>query len=935
MGIAAAGSAPAPDDGFPLTDVVRAILGRQGVRDDEQDPPGWVVRDHDVWCAVEPVGYRYPRQGWKLHVSTTALAAPHVLRRAARVLVRHGCAFKFAPTLARVLELGGAHTARGASGKFVTAYPLDDDHFRRVAAELHEATLGLPGPRILSDRPYAPGSLVHYRYGAFRGVTRRDDDGRIRHVIVSPTGVLVDDRRDPWFSPPPWAVPPVEAPAAPHDGDASGAVLLDGRFKVHEAIRHANRGGVYLATDTGTGATVVVKQARRHVASGLTGEDARDRLRHEAQVLADLAELGVTPRPVKLFRQAGDLFLAEEHIAGTTLAGWVHERLTRNDQDTLEPDWTVAIGMARRLTGLLDRVHAAGYVLRDFTASNVMVEPGGEVRLIDLEMAARPGDLVQAAFTPGYAAPEQIDGPPWGPAPGFAADRYALGALLFLLLTGANPPVSAYDVVDGRPRHPGAGPAEELIDLAAATNGAVRRLRPLLLGLLTDSPDARWRLHRVHAFLRAATPPATPPALPSSRDARTGPGDRAERVLRDGLAFVVAAMRPGEARLWPGEGDGDPLTVQHGAAGTLGVLARAHTLYGGLEDPLSRAAEWIRVRLTGDDRVLPGLYFGRSGVAWALYDAARALGDEDLAAVALTQARNLPSTWPNPDVCHGAAGAGLTHFHLWQATGEESFRERALACADGLATAVTRRDGGVYWPIPASLRSELAGATHYGFAHGTAGIATFLLAAGTAAGREDLLRLAIEAGMTLASLADRRDGAAWWPAGPHDQTPVAHWCSGSSGVGTFLLRLAAVTGEERFAGLAREAASAVYRNRWRAYPVACHGLAGDADFLLDLAESLGEPRYRDQAAELAACALARPTDQDGHLVVADAPGRTASAAYGTGLSGLLALLTRLRDGGPRLWLPTLPALATAPASQATSRRQVLATAPAADGEGAT
>ncbi|WP_424536536.1 class IV lanthionine synthetase LanL [Sphaerisporangium viridialbum] len=895
MGSAAAESQP--DDGFPLAEVVRTILDREGA-------DGWVTRDRDVWCAVEPHGYRYRTQGWKLHVSTTALAAPLVLRRAAQVLVRHGCAFKFAPTLARVLELGGAHTPRGGAGKFITAYPLDDDHFRRVAAGLHEATVGLPGPQILSDRPYLPGSLVHYRYGAFRGLPQRDDDGRIRHVIVSPAGDLVEDRRDPWFTPPPWATAPLPDPAKPPAGDAPEAVLLDGRFKVYEAIRHANRGGVYLATDTETGATVVVKQARRHVDSGLSGNDAQDRLRYEAEVLADLAGLGVTPRPVKLFRQDDDLFLAEEQVTGSTFAAWSHEQISHKGLDTLEPAWPVVLDMARRLTGALERVHGAGYALRDFTATNVIVEPGGEVRVIDLEMAARPGDLVQPAYTPGFAAPEQIDAMRPGPAPDFAVDRYALGALLFSLLTGGTPPASSYDLVDGRPRHPGAGPAEELVRIAAVTNGAVRRLQPLLLGLLADDPGARWSLRRVRDFLRDVDPPAAPPARVG--DARV-PAVRHESVLRDGLAFVAETMTPDKARLWHYDADSDPLNVQHGAAGTLGVLARAHTLLGGgLEDPLRRAAGWIRDRLAGDDRVLPGLYFGRSGAAWALHDAARALDDDDLAAVALAQAKAVPLVWPNPDVCHGAAGAGLTQLHLWRATGVETFRERALACADGLAAAVTRRDGGVYWPIPASLRSELAGATHYGFAHGVAGIGTFLLTAGAAGGRADLVALAVEAGATLAGLAVREDGAAWWPAGPHDATPLAHWCSGSSGIGTFLLRLATVTGEDRFAGLAREAAVAVYRNRWRALPAACHGLAGDADFLLDLAEALDEPRYRDQAAELASCALARPVRQAGRLLVADAPGRGVSAGYNTGLSGLLALLTRLHHGGPRMWLPAIP-----------------------------
>ncbi|MDX3333358.1 hypothetical protein PV620_17525, partial [Streptomyces sp. ME02-6978a] len=53
----------------------------------------------------------------------------------------------------------------------------DPELFRRLARRLHAATLGLRGPRILSDRPYAPGSLVHYRYGVFGGVRTTTNDG--------------------------------------------------------------------------------------------------------------------------------------------------------------------------------------------------------------------------------------------------------------------------------------------------------------------------------------------------------------------------------------------------------------------------------------------------------------------------------------------------------------------------------------------------------------------------------------------------------------------------------------------------------------------------------------------------------------------------------------------------------------------------------------
>ena len=88
-------------------------------------------------------------------MSATPLTAHDVLSLAGKVLIELKCAFKFAGTLDRVAELISTNYDRAASGKFITAYPDNDDHFRRVAENVHRSTCGLAGPEILSDRLYA------------------------------------------------------------------------------------------------------------------------------------------------------------------------------------------------------------------------------------------------------------------------------------------------------------------------------------------------------------------------------------------------------------------------------------------------------------------------------------------------------------------------------------------------------------------------------------------------------------------------------------------------------------------------------------------------------------------------------------------------------------------------------------------------------------
>ncbi|MFD1545799.1 class IV lanthionine synthetase LanL [Nonomuraea guangzhouensis] len=717
---------------------------------------GWTLRDGEIWCMVTPPRHTRREQGWKLHLSATPPSAPHVLERAARVLVAHGCAFKFAVSPEVTADLISARAPRGQAGKFLTAYPADDEQLRTLAGLLHEATLGLAGPAILSDRRYRPDSLVHYRYGGFASSRRLNDEGLYEGVLRAPDGTFVADERNPWFSPPPWAPLPFEPPVpAGSDHRRGDPVILAGRYRVEEAVRHSNRGGIYRPRDRYTGEDVLIKEARPHVGADASGRDARHWLRHEGDVLARLAPLGITPAVRGVFEAAGHLFLVQDLIPGTNLARWCAERLARDGVPIPAP---VAFRLARALTRLIGATHAAGFVLRDLKPGNVMVTPDDTPVLIDLECAIGVGERAPVVGTRGFTAPEYLDHPDHGdqddgafpPAPGPAVDCYSLGATLLHVACGLIPQLA--------PDSPALRDAGErvavLVDTAAPAAPALRALAPLVLGLTADLPG-RWTIEDAAGFLRrppGAAPAAAGPTL--TRDTR-------RRLINDGLAHLAATITPDGEHLWPrprSAPPGDPCAVQLGAAGVLSVLDRAvrcgeHCA----EATLRAAAHWLERRLAEPDRVLPGLYFGRSGTVWALHDAALTLGDDELADSARRYALNIPLDGTNPDICHGLAGAGLAQLHLWHATGEMRFAERAAHCADRLLNLTGAG-------IPG--RGEALASMPYGFAHGTAGKATYLLAAGRALDRTDLVEAATDAGHILCAAARTRGDAADWPKAP-------------------------------------------------------------------------------------------------------------------------------------------------------------------------
>lgn len=905
---AGASAADGGGGGVLLVDCVRAVLARNAASH-------WMVHQGERWCSVDPPTRERRRvQGWKLHVSATPLSAPLVLAEAAAVLVRRHHPFKFAATLREVAELCSAHADRGSGGKFLTVYPEGgDDELRALAEELHRVTDGLPGPGVLSDRPYRPSSLVHYRYGAFAGVPMLGNDGSYEALLLAPDGSLVRDERKAWFAPPSWApADPFTAsrstgpPTGPQSATPAAVkpVLLNDRYVVRQAIRHSFKGGVFRATDTRDGGEVVIKQARRHVGATTTGQDVRNNLRHEAEMLVLLGPTGTTPRSVETFAQQGDLFLVQEAISGSTLRTWVQEHTEFDADGRWGPPVAEVVRIARLLTELVASVHRSGVVIQDLSPNNIMITQEGGLRLVDVEFVARAGEQTVRAYTPGYGAPEQVASLPVGPAPAPVVDLFGLGATLFHLVSGVDPLLAA-DLPQQRTVR---ARLQDWLDRVAVDNDTARRLAPIIGALVHDDPDRRPAVAAVRSFLAPATGAAEVRPRQARSRGQVDP-DHLGRMVADGVEQLITSMNPGSPdRLWhtgPFGSTTDPCNVQHGAAGVLGVLDRAHQLEPDPElgDVLVTAAHWIVRQLAREPRALPGLHFGRSGTAWALLEVGTRLGDPELVSQAEDLAKRVPVRWPNPDVCHGVAGAGLAQVRFWEATGDQEFLDRARRAADAIVAAADYRQGHLRWPIPTDFASVLAGLVHYGFAHGVAGIGAFLLAAGRSTGEGSYLELASAAADTLAAVVTLDRGGAYWASGEPGDIPRTTWCSGSSGVGTFLVRMWQENGADRLLELAHQAGVAVHRSRWHVGTAQCHGLAGDGEFLLDLGAATGEQRYRDWAGDLATCIHARHALRDGRMVAPDESHTGVSFDFGGGLSGVLAFLMRLRSGGRRLWLP--------------------------------
>ena len=143
----------------------------------------------------------------------------------------------------------------------------------------------------------------------------------------------------------------------------------------------------------------------------------------------------------------GDLYVVREYMRGITL----QERIRRIAPFTL----AVAVDIAVAVTESLVAAHRAGVPHADLRPLHVLLSPEGQIKVTDFVYgavaAARADDPTRAA----YLAPELSR----ADAGSFAADVYALGAMLYEMLTGALPLVGTVRVTSPRDLNPGVPPA--------------------------------------------------------------------------------------------------------------------------------------------------------------------------------------------------------------------------------------------------------------------------------------------------------------------------------------------------------------------------------------------------------------------------------------------------------------------------------------------
>src|SRR4029077_12897654 len=202
-----------------------------------------------------------------------------------------------------------------------------------------------------------------------------------------------------------------------------------GPFKLGPKLGGGGMGVVYRATYTKTGQVVALKLLNAEMS---TKPRLVARFERELTILKKLKHPNIVPcyGGGKIGEQQ---FLAMELVEGGSLAGLLKKRS--------KLPWEEVISFGLQICSALEHAHEHGIIHRDLKPPNLLLTKEGKIKLADFGIA-RDNDataLTAAGRTVGtfaYMAPEQIRGEP---EVTFKADLYALGCVLYELLTGAPP----------------------------------------------------------------------------------------------------------------------------------------------------------------------------------------------------------------------------------------------------------------------------------------------------------------------------------------------------------------------------------------------------------------------------------------------------------------------------------------------------------------
>jgi len=260
-----------------------------------------------------------------------------------------------------------------------------------------------------------------------------------------------------------------------------------GPYKIRRLLGRGGMGAVYLAEREDLASVAAIKFLR----DAWMSPSRRERFAIEQRTLAQLDHPSIARLYDANTLADGTPYFIMEYVEGLPLTDYCREHKSSVDE---------RLALLRLVAEAVHHAHQHAVIHRDLKPSNILVRHDGAVKLLDFGIAKQLANLEQPVtqtrtelrlMTPAYAAPEQVR----GDAVGVFTDVYALGVILYELLTGRLPfDVSGETAREKEPVRPSVAAARSgsRTDVTPPTRSSWADLDVLCLTAMHNDPQRRY-----------------------------------------------------------------------------------------------------------------------------------------------------------------------------------------------------------------------------------------------------------------------------------------------------------------------------------------------------------------------------------------------------------------------------------------------------------
>ncbi|RAJ06696.1 serine/threonine protein kinase [Chitinophaga skermanii] len=819
-------------------------------------------------------------QGWMYYISCNLVSITSILPPLLQYLKSIEVAFKLIKTREDHININNAVLGVSTQGQAIVIYPNDDKQARSIYPFLYEILGNEEGPVISAAQQLT--NSIYTRYGGIKPIPVLQENGEYLHFIYDINGNLVEDL----FTIPHVLPSGVDRlfPIVQSKDKGSAVNKIVGNYLPFKVLKNDLKGSVHKAIyfkGLLSWGVCVLKQGKKNVWQDAHNRDVTSRIRWQKQLFDALRGKVKMPVIYEYFEDNTDAYIAMELVKGKSFMDEIFEVYNGRTWHNIPQNGKIKLlEITLKILALIECMHNCDFVHRDITPTNFIVDKKLNVQMIDLELSY---DLQSAELqfdwgTPGFMSPNQY----YLKTPTIEDDLYAIGASLFVVLTGQFPIILSRD---------------HELNLHRKLSYYIpnKEIRDVVFYCLHDDPQQRpslqYIINAVQYFKLLIQKDGGGEALVdlvSRKDIET--------TIQHAISTVNSPMFTGH-QTWfsrkifgnghvKGQFDGARLYYgfNRGAAGVFYMLHIAKSVGFNIDEGL-RVAEKIPVAI--ETKEFPnGLHFGKAGIAIMLnlmnqYSCFNNISDYNLV-------EWMTGIVTKTDLVFGYAGQLLALLHLHQ----QNRAAYVNAKIDEIVTVLreSQLESGAWYNDTTNSNKQINTGLHYG----VAGILYSLLLYRELYHDTQVDECIITGLQWLEKTSFSRNGTRFWRTSTHDMKSTIELCTGASGIALVFIVAYRVYKSDKYKKIVDEAFMCIPHEFVMLNLSHCHGSAGIGEVYLEAYRAFNDAAYLEKAEKIVLSIIhqvaATPNPNEVYWYVEGTEFPTAD--FMTGQAGVIHFLLR-------------------------------------------